>query len=67
VLLEDQPPDLYLIPATAWEAPNTLLVDRDYEGKQSKPEWGLNLSTKNFPLLANFRFDGAVASLMQPA
>jgi hypothetical protein len=64
VLLEDQPPDLYLIPAPAWESPNALLADRAYEGKQSKPEWGLNLSTKNLPLLAGFRFDGMVASLM---
>src|SRR5215831_17937530 len=28
VLLEDQPPDLYLIPAPAWESPNALLVSR---------------------------------------
>ena len=64
VLLEDQPPDLYLIPSPAWELPNALLVSRDYEGKQSKPEWGLNLSAKNLPLLANFRFDAVVESLM---
>lgn len=67
VLLEDQPPDLYLIPAPAWEAPNALLVSRDYEGKQSEPEWGLNISTRNLPLLATFRFDEVVASLMQAA
>jgi hypothetical protein len=65
ILVEDQSPDLYLIPAPAWESPNALLVSRDYEGKQSKPEWGLNLCTKNLPLLANFRFDGMVGSLMQ--
>jgi hypothetical protein len=65
ILMEDQPPDLYLIPAPAWESPNALLVSRDYEGKQSKPEWGLNLSVKNLPLLAGFRFDGMVGSLMQ--
>jgi hypothetical protein len=47
VLIEDQRPDLYLVPATAWESPNALLVSRDYPGKQSKPEWGLNLSAKN--------------------
>ncbi len=65
ILIEDEPPKLYLIPALAWEAPNALLVSRDYEGKQSKPEWGLNLSAKNLPLLANFQFDTVVASLMQ--
>lgn len=67
VLLEDQPPDLYLIPAPAWQSPNALLVGRDYEGKQSKPEWGLNLSTKNLPLLAAFRFDSILGSMMQIA
>ena len=43
ILLEDQAPDLYLIPAPAWESPNALLVSHDYEGKQSKPEWGRHL------------------------
>jgi hypothetical protein len=41
------------------------LVSRDHEGKQSKPEWGLNLFTKNLPLLANFRFDRMLEPLMQ--
>jgi hypothetical protein len=65
ILVEDKEPDLYLIPASAWESPNALLVSRDYEGKQSKPEWGLNLSVKNLQLLANFRFDRTVGSLVQ--
>jgi hypothetical protein len=66
VLLEDKPPELYLIPAPSWESPNDLLVRRDYgQGKKSKPEWGLNLSTKNLPLLDKFRFDAVVASLMK--
>src|SRR5215218_4529663 len=33
-------PRLYLIPATAWNHPNALFVDRSYEGLKSKPEWG---------------------------
>ena len=66
LLLGDQPQELYLIPATAWKVPNALLVDRDYEGKKSKPEWGLYLSKENRSLLDKFRFDGAVESLMQP-
>ena len=44
LLEEDQPPDLYLIPATAWLSPSALLVDRDYFGLKSKPEWGVQLS-----------------------
>ena len=65
LLLEEQAPDLYLVPALAWASPNALLVSRDYEGKQSKPEWGLNVSSKNLALLRDFRFEKVVTSLMQ--
>jgi hypothetical protein len=66
VLLEGKPPELFLIPAQSWRSPNVLLVSHDFEGKQSKPEWGLNLSNKNRPLLEGFRFDAVVTSLMKP-
>lgn len=56
-------PDLYLIPATTWEAPNDLFVSRNYEGKKSKPEWGLNLSQRNLPLLVRFAFEKMVSEL----
>ena len=63
LFFEGEPPQLYLIPATAWREPNALLVSRDYEGKKSKPEWGLNLSRKNLPLLTQFAFDEVVQRL----
>lgn len=63
ILLPLQPPDMYLIPATAWLTPDALLVDRDYETAKSKPEFGLNLSQKNLFLLARFRFDDMVQKL----
>ena len=56
-------PDLYLIPSTAWEAPNALFVERAYEGLKSKPEWGLNLSRRNLPLLEPYRFERAIREL----
>lgn len=41
VLLHDgESPDLYLISSLAWRDPSSLLVDRDYEGLASAPEWG---------------------------
>lgn len=64
IFIEGKAPQLYLIPSTAWSEPNALLVSRDYEGKKSKPEWGLNLSQKNLPLLAEFSFDKAVQRLL---
>lgn len=51
-------PETYLIPATAWKTPNELLCDKDYEGLKSKPEYGLNLSKKNMPLLEEYKWKG---------
>jgi len=60
LLHEGLEPSLYLIPATAWKKPNSLLVSRDYIGKKSKPEWGLNISKKNMSLLEEYTFDKMV-------
>lgn len=63
VFVEGEEPRLWLIPATAWRTPSALLVSRDYEGKKSKPEWGLNLSKKNLSLLERFAFDRQIGTL----
>ena len=64
VLFTSEPsPDVYLIPSLKWRTPNALLVDRDYQGKKSKPEWGVNVSKKNKPLLAPFSLDQQIESL----
>ena len=49
-------PEMYLVPAMAWKAPDALLCDKNYEGLKSKPEYGLNLSKKNMPLLSSYKF-----------
>ena len=57
ILLEDEPPRLFLIPSTAWKKPDDLLRDREYgSGRKSKPEWGINVSKRNLPLLDRFAF-----------
>jgi hypothetical protein len=56
-------PEFYLVPSAAWKIPNALLVDRDYEGKKSAPEYGLNLSQRNLPLLEPYRFHKTVELL----
>ena len=68
LLLEGNPPELFLIPSRVWETPNSLFVSRDY-GKELKsaPEWGLNLSKKNLPLLEPYRFETAVTKLCAAA
>jgi hypothetical protein len=52
---EKDDPQFYLIPSRTWESPNDLFVDRLYVKKKSPPEWGLQFSGKNMPLLEPFR------------
>jgi hypothetical protein len=63
LLEEEQQPDVYLIPATAWKSPNGLLVGRDYEGLKRKPEWGIQLSACNRSLLDPYHFDSVIGFL----
>jgi hypothetical protein len=57
-------PDLFLIPAETWRTPTDLFCDRPYGPPlKSSPEWGLNISSKNLPLLEPFRFDAVVTTL----
>ena len=50
-------PDCYVIPSQTWKDQNALFVDRNYDkpGQKSPPEWGINLSKKNLPLLEPYR------------
>lgn len=64
ILDEGVEPKLFFIPSKAWEKPNALLVDRDYIGKKSKPEWGVNISKKNMKLLDDYSFSNIVSRLM---
>ncbi len=58
-----EPPELYLIPSSTWFCPNEIFVSRDYEGKKSSPEWGINLSKKNLPKLLEYKFDNIAKKL----
>ena len=60
---DDKPPELYLIPSLAWQKPNELLVDHDYAGLKSVPEYGINLSRRNLVILQQFAFDKIVNRL----
>ena len=57
ILIDGEHPDSYLIPATTWQNIDTVFVHRTYEGKKSKPEYGLNLSAKNIPSLAKYKIE----------
>lgn len=66
LFLENEAPKLYLVPTVTWHSPNEVFVSRDYEGKASKPDWGINLSIKNLPMLDPFRFDVVAETLRGP-
>jgi hypothetical protein len=66
LLAEGKPPDLYLIPSRTWDTPDTVFVSRDYgEGRESKPEWGLNVSARNMAALKQYDFEISVGQLLQ--
>ena len=64
LLLDGQPPEMFLIPSTAWKNRNGMFVNHDYDGLESKPEWGLNISEKNMPLLEPYRFEKIVGRMI---
>lgn len=63
ILEEGVGPKLFIIPSKEWGKPSKLLADREYEGKKSEPEWGLNISKKNMALLAEYEFSKMVWTL----
>jgi hypothetical protein len=67
LLMEGQAPKLFLVPATVWQSPNGLFVERNYEGLKSKPEWGLNVSKKNMRMLEEYAFETTVNRLLHEA
>jgi hypothetical protein len=56
-------PMIYLISSLAWKKTDALLVSHDYWEKKSDPEWGLNISKKNMPLLERFFFHETIKNL----
>lgn len=61
---EGFPPDLFIIPAETWNNPCGPFKDREYEGKKSAPEWGLQLSVKDMAAMESFRFDNMIQKLL---
>jgi len=63
VYIEEEDPHLFLIPSVSWLKPNALMVERNYGGLKSHPEWGLNISVRNWPLLARYRLDSVMREI----
>jgi hypothetical protein len=62
IFREGKMPDFFLIPSEAWKAPNEVFVDRNYDkpGQNSKPEYGINISNRNYDTLLVFNFEETI-------
>ena len=63
--IDGQLPDVFVIPATAWDKPNAVLVDRNYDkpGQTSKPEWGISISKKNYAMLDTYKAENKLSEI----
>jgi hypothetical protein len=65
ILFEDnKEPTLLLIPSLDWQNKiHSCLVERNYEGKKSKPEWGISITKSNAEEVKSlYNFDKQIAS-----
>lgn len=61
MLIDGEHPDMYIIPASAWRQESKVFVHHDYEGKASKPDYGINVSKKNMPELWQYRIENMLS------
>jgi len=61
--IEGEEPQMYLFRGTDWNGNIQFLVGHDYVGKNSKPEYGINLSNKNYNELMKFEFNQRIISI----
>ena len=63
--VDEKLPEMYVFRATVWNTPNAVFVDRKYDkGQKSKPEWGINYSAKNLPLLEPYTGENMLRELL---
>ena len=60
---DGQLPEIFLLPATAWNNEDDLLKDRDFKDNKSKPEYGLNISKRNRHLLEKYQLEKTIGLL----
>lgn len=60
-------PDIFLLPSESWKVPNEVFVDRNYDkpGQTSKPEYGINISNRNYGILEIFDFEKSIQAFIE--
>jgi hypothetical protein len=61
VLFDTEEAQLYLIPSTEWDDASAPLTDRDYEGRASEPEYGIDLGDSSLASLRRYSWDDRAA------
>ena len=57
-------PKVWLIPSLAWGTPTAPFSSKDFKGGRSKPEWGLSVAKKHWPILDEFRLERSLPRLL---
>lgn len=60
-------PDIFLIPSETWKEPNEVFVDRKYDKPEQKsvPEYGVNISKKNYGILEKFKIEERIKEFIK--
>ena len=66
IFKQDHLPDIFLIHSGAWKEPNEVFVDKDYDKpeQKSKPEYGINISRKNYHILERYYFKNQITNFL---
>jgi len=64
LLLDGDEPALYCIPTLEWLTPTHPLTDRDYVGRQSEPEWGVEISGAALGALGRYAWTSKTDDLL---
>jgi hypothetical protein len=59
LLVDDDAPQLYLVPSIDWRHASPPLKDRDNVGKKSDPEYGVSLARSSLPALQRYRWEAS--------
>lgn len=63
-LNDGEHPAAYLFPADTWgKGDSSIFVYHSYEGKKSKPEYGINISRKNMAQLEKFKLENMINAI----
>lgn len=66
IFIQGRMPDFFLFPTQAWKVPNKVFVDRNYDqpGQTSKPDYGINISKRNYDILKPFSFSETIKEFL---